>query len=163
MERAGLRRRTALIAASVAFPLLAVGAMGVVTARAQGDVHVLILAEETRLRTLDFDGDGVLGLGDRIATRAPLVEPAAPGNRMGTSFGDCLAQRIITHSTGLWRCSYVLRLADGTIVLDGLDPRGPGAYVLSVTGGTGAYEGVSGQAALTDTRTTTEIQITFAS
>ena len=161
MERAGHRLPAVLIAGSVTVVLMLTGVVGAIIASAQGGVHVVMTLDGARETFLDFDDDGVLRLGDRVVTRAPLVEPAAPGDRVGTSFGECLAVRTITDGTGLWRCSYVLRLAGGTISLDGLDPRGPGAYVLAVTGGTGAYVGATGQAALTDTQRETDIQITL--
>lgn len=161
MDGAGFHRRPAFIAVAIASSLVVAAVTSGTTAVAQGDVHVVMTLEGARETFLDFDGDGVLRLGDRIATRAPLVDATARGNRVGTSFGDCLALRRITSDTGLWRCSYVLRLADGTINLDGLDPRGPGAYELAVTGGTGAYRSATGQAALVDTATETDIQITF--
>jgi hypothetical protein len=162
MERAGLRPRTAIIVASLALSLLVAGVIGAITASAQGDVHVVMTLEGTHETVLDFDDDGELRLGDRIAIRAPLVDAVALGDRVGTAYGDCLVLRRITRDAGLWRCTYVLRLADGTINLDGLDPRGPGAYELAVTGGTGVYSGTTGHAAMTDTTTETDIQITFA-
>jgi len=53
-------------------------------------------------------------------------------------------------TTGLWRCSYVLDLAPGLIVVEGMDPRGPGVYRLAVLGGSGGYAGATGDATFTD-------------
>jgi hypothetical protein len=64
---------------------------------------------------------GVLELGDRIEFRAKLFDAAAPDEQVGWAFGTCLVERKITPgAAGLWRCSYLLTLADGTITLDGL-------------------------------------------
>jgi hypothetical protein len=59
-------------------------------------------------------------------------------------------RRIIDPNVGLWNCTYVLKLSDGEIMLQGLDPRGPGVYEMAVLGGTGAYSGASGDATFTD-------------
>ena len=60
---------------------------------------------------------------------------------------------------GLYRCTSVLRLADGDITIGGLDPHGPGVYTFAVLGGTGAYAGATGEATLTDTSSGADIVI----
>jgi hypothetical protein len=51
---------------------------------------------------------------------------------------------------GVYRCSYLLRLTEGDLIVEGLDPHGPGAYMMAVLGGTGAYSRATGDATLTD-------------
>lgn len=46
--------------------------------------------------------------------------------------------------------------------MDGLDPAGVGVFELGVTGGTGGYSAVNGEATFTDTHRKTVIEITFA-
>ena len=133
----------ALMTASVA------GLIGMGTASGQSALHLVLRGDTQKIRTIDVNHDG-LRLGDRVAARGPLTD--AEGNTVGTSYGDCLVHRNITSpETGLWSCNYILELADGQLVLRGLDPRGPGAYEMAVLGGTGAYAGASGDATFTDT------------
>ncbi len=163
MKRSGLKRRMAAISASVVLTLLAAGLIGGTTANAQGDIHVEIRADSQTERFVDLDDDGLLELGDRVEIRAKLFDAVATDDRVGSAFGTCLVERRITPwVSGLWRCTYLLRLADGTITVDGLDPAGVGVYELGVTGGTGAYSAANGEATFTDTHTKTVIEITFA-
>jgi hypothetical protein len=101
----------------------------------------------------DVNGDGRLRLGDRIAARGPLSDETQT-DRVGTSYVQCLVhRRILDPDKGLWNCNYVLELEDGDIILQGLDPRGPGEYEMSVLGGTGAYADATGDATFTDVGT----------
>ncbi len=162
MKRSGTKRRMAAISASVVLTLLAAGLIGGTTASAQGDIHVVLPADSQTERWVDLDDDGILELGDRVEIRAKLFDAAATDDRVGSAFGTCLVERRITPGvSGLWRCTFLLRLADGTITVDGLDPAGVGVYELGVTGGTGAYSGANGEATFTDTRRKTDMQITF--
>jgi hypothetical protein len=162
MKRIGLKSRTAAISASVVLTLLATAVIGGAIATAQGDIHVVMRADSLTEQFVDLDDDGLLELGDRVEIRAKLFDAAATDDRVGSAFGTCLVEREITPGvSGLWRCKYLLRLADGTITVDGLDPAGVGVYELGVTGGTGAYSASNGEATLTDTHTKTEIEITF--
>ena len=112
-------------------------------------------------RSVDLDDDGLLELGDQVETRAKLFDAAATDEQVGWAW-TCLVERRITPGvSGLWRYTYLLKLAEGTITVDGLDPAGPGVYELGVTGGTGAYSVANGEATFTDTNTGTDMQITF--
>jgi hypothetical protein len=116
-------------------------------ARGATTVHVAI--GEARTAFFDTDGNG-MRLGERIASRGPLQD-ATRTERVGTSYQECVVhKRILDPNVGLWNCDYVLELADGEIILKGLDPRGPGEYEMAVLGGTGAYAGASGDATFTD-------------
>jgi hypothetical protein len=95
-------------------------------------------------------GHNGLRLGDRIAARGPLVDETRT-DRVGTLYQQCLVHKnITTPTTGLWNCNYVLELAAGDLVLQGLDPRGPGTYEISVMAGTGTYANATGDATFTD-------------
>jgi hypothetical protein len=128
---------------------------GVLTATAasgQSVLHVVGPQQDTRVASFDANRPG-LRLGDRIAGRGPLVDESQT-DRVGTAYLQCLVhKRIIDPDRGLWNCNYTLELADGDIVLQGLDPRGPGEYEMAVLGGTGAYAGASGDATFTDVGT----------
>jgi hypothetical protein len=153
-----------VLATAIALIAFGVAAMWPAHAGAQGDIHVFASGEGSRARFLQFD-DGALVLGDRLAGRGRLVDPAT-GNRVGRFFQDCVVMRRITDGPdgprGLYRCTYELVLADGTVVVEGLDPHGPGVYTFSVLGGTGAYAGAKGEATLTDSFEGTDYVIDLA-
>ena len=130
------------------------------TARGQAVVHVVYPFDSLSLEFLDFGKDG-LRLGDRVVAHGPLLD-GKTADRVGTGYNECVVQRHVTDTAGLWVCSYVLELAEGDIVLTGLDPRGPGVSTFSVTGGTGAYDGVGGHATFTDTKAETDMVIVLA-
>ena len=135
--------------------VLAVATGVLLTTNASGRpvLHVVFGPQgATRAAFVDVNRDG-LRLGDRAAARGPLVDETQT-QRLGTGYLQCVVhRRIIDPDRGLWTCNYVLELADGDIVLQGLDPRGPGAYEMSVLGGTGAYVGATGDATFTDVGT----------
>jgi len=121
-------------------------------ARAQTDVQVFSPGPR-RHTFLDFERQG-LRLGDRLAARGPLLDPART-DRVGRAYLDCVVVNQITDDPvegpgGLYWCMYVLRLSGGDLILEGLDPRGPGVYTFAVLGGTGVYAGAAGEATLTD-------------
>jgi hypothetical protein len=142
--------------------LVAAGVIGGAIATAQGDIHVVVQSDSVSERFVDLDGDGLLEMGDRVEIRAKLFDAAATDEQVGWTYGTCLVERRINPGvSGLWRCTYLLKLGEGTITVDGLDPAGPGVYELGVTGGTGAYSDANGEATFTDTNTSTDMQITF--
>ena len=142
---------------SIVIPLvvLAVAAGVLLTTSASGQtvLHVVFgPQEDVKVAFVDVNSDG-LRLGDRLASRGPLVDETQT-ERLGTAYQQCLVhRRIVDPDRGLWNCNYVLELADGDIVLQGLDPRGPGVYEMSVLGGTGAYASATGDATFTDVGT----------
>lgn len=142
-----MRRKLSIVIPVV---VLAVAAGLLVTTSASGQqgLHVVV-GGLNAVRAVDVDGDG-LRLGDRIAGRGPLLDETQT-ECVGSAYLQCLVhKRIVDGDTGLWNCNYVLKLADGDLMLQGLDPRGPGAYEISVLGGTGAYAGARGDATFTD-------------
>ena len=142
---------------SIVIPLVAVavaaGILLTTSASGQTVLHVVVgPSEDIKTVFVDEERDG-LRLGDRIASRGPVIDETQT-ERLGTAYQQCLVhKRIVDPDKGLWNCNYVLELADGDIVLQGLDPRGPGVYEISVLGGTGAYAGATGDATFTDVGT----------
>ena len=130
--------------------VLAVAAGLLVTTSASGQQALRVVATGLgEVKVVDVGGDG-LRLADRIAARGPLFDESQT-ERVGTTYVHCIVhRRIIDPDKGLWNCNYVLELAGGDIVLQGLDPRGPGVYEMSVLGGTGTYAGARGDATFTD-------------
>lgn len=142
--RAKVRVLLVLVASSLLAALIGMGA-----ASGETVLHLVLPADTQKVREVDQYGDG-LRLGDRAAARGPLH--GAEGSEVGTAFADCMVQRRITdNATGLWNCTYVLELDGGDLILQGLDPRGPGTYEMAVLGGTGAYADAAGDATFTDT------------
>ena len=137
------------ITLSLALLVVTGGVLMTTAASGQTVIHVVAGAPGGAVAFVDVGHDG-LRLGDRIAARGPLLDDSQT-ERVGTSYVQCLVhKRIIDPNRGLWNCNYVLELTDGEIVLQGLDPRGPGVYEMAVIGGTGAYAGANGDATFTD-------------
>ena len=115
-------------------------------------LHIVLPAEGAHIVFYDFDHNG-LGFGDRLDSVGPILD----GNqvhRLGTSYADCfIADRILVDGS-IYDCTYVLKLGDGTITTQGLDPHGPSDVLFAINGGTGAYAESSGQAEYIDTDVT---------
>jgi hypothetical protein len=139
-----------VIAPLFAVAVVATALLGSTGARGQSVIHVVMTPDELTTRFLNF-GRPDLRLGDRIAAKGVLRDESL-ATRVGTAHLECVVQRRLS-GHGLFRCSYVLSLQDGDIILEGLDPAGPGTYILAVTGGTGAYRDARGEATFTDTFT----------
>ncbi len=141
----------------IAIPLVVLATTGAVllspNASGQTVLHV-VSGPQHKVKVAAFDHNNPgLRLGDRIAARGPLLDETR-SERLGTTYLQCLVQRrIFEPDRGLWNCNFVLELEDGDIVLQGLDPRGPGVYEMAVLGGTGAYASATGDATFTDVGT----------
>ncbi len=152
------------IATAAAVARLAVAFGGVVrTATAESTAAtteiVVVVRQEAVVETfLDFAEDG-LTQGDRVVLRAPLLDPAE-AQRVGRVKGECVVvSNRITATGGLWRCSYLLELAAGDLIIEGLDPRGLGSSMSAILGGTEGYRTAAGDADLVDTPTRTEMYL----
>ena len=157
-----LRSSSVPIAIAIVVLVAAVASLLVARpAEAQGDVHVFWPAASTTSKFLDFGREG-LRLGDRLASRAPLLD-ASQGAQVGFGSQDCVVVRTITDGPdgpgGMYRCAYLLRLDQGDLLVEGLDPHGPGVYVLAVLGGTEAFSRATGDATVTDTDQGTDFVI----
>ena len=142
-----MRFKLGVMAAVVALTTLLIG---MTTASGQSVVHLVLPGEALVTKIVDLRRDG-LRLGDRLAFRGPLLN-GSKTKRVGTAYGECLVhRRIVDPRTGLFNCTYVLELAEGDILVKGLDPRGPSVAEFAVFGGTGVYTGASGEATFTDT------------
>jgi len=157
-----MRKRLATVAAVA---LVAVAFGGLMRTAAAGsstvtttEIVVAVPFDTLRDTFLDYEHDG-FSQGDRVVFRAELWDPAET-HRMGKAKGECVVvSDRLTATKGLFRCSYLLQLAKGDLVVEGLDPRGPGSSVLAVLGGTGGYSTVSGDADVVDTASRTEFHL----
>jgi hypothetical protein len=140
---------------SIAIPIVILTITGgvLMTSVARGQTVVHVVSGPPKVAVDDDPYRQGLRLGDRIAARGPLLDQSQT-DRVGTAYVHCIVhKRIIDPDQGLWNCNYILELADGEIMLQGLDPRGPGEYEMAVVGGTGAYAGSNGDATFTDVTT----------
>ena len=141
-------RRKVGISVALVVVAVTVGILTSTSASGQTALHFVVGYDlATAFDDNNFDG---LRLGDRLSARGPLMDESQT-ERQGTSFMHCVVhRRILDPDQGLWNCNYVLDLTDGDLMLQGLDPRGPGEYEMAVIGGTGAYAGARGTATFTD-------------
>ena len=149
---ANIRRHRSLLAIVALVGILASIWLSQRPVGAQTAIH-LLWGPPGRDTQLDFN-DGGFRIGDRLAARGTLFDPAQ-GKEVGRGFMECVAMNAITDDPvegpgGMYWCTYVLRLADGDLTIRGLDPHGPGVYTFAVLGGTGAYAAAVGEAMLTD-------------
>jgi hypothetical protein len=93
-----------------------------------------------------------------LAVKGPIFNEDR-SQQVGTYFLDCWIGSAILEDGSPYVCAEVLSLRDGTITTQGLDPHGLSDVFFAVTGGTGAFEGASGQAEYVDTDTQTDIII----
>jgi len=119
-------------------------------------IHVVLSPTGGHTQFLDFNNDG-LGFADRLDAVGPILTEDQT-ERVGTAYLDCWIGNKGYQDGSPLVCTHVLKLKDGTITTEGVDPHGPSDVLFSVTGGTGAYEGASGQARYIDT-TRTDIVI----
>ena len=140
-------RNVALLVLTVS--TLTAGVLGMGSATGKAELNLVLAADTQKVHEIDHKAGG-LRLGDRVAARGPLTN--SKGTKVGTAYGDCVVhRRIVGPNRGLWTCTYVLELGGGDLMVEGLDPRGPGAYEMAVLGGTGAFANASGDAIFTDT------------
>jgi hypothetical protein len=155
------RSLSIVIVTAIALALLTVGfALAQGTrwpAQAAGgeEIH-LVLPAGGHAKFFDFNHNG-LTFGDRLAIKGPILNEDR--SQVGTYFLDCWIGSAILEDGSPYVCAHVLSLRGGTITTQGLDPHGLSDVFFAVTGGTGAYEGASGQAEYVDTDTQTDIII----
>ena len=126
-------------------------------ARPNGTIHVVVGGSGGGLKILDFDKDG-LTLGDRLVVFGPLLNEDQT-KRVGTQYLDCWVGDEVLLERSPYVCTSVLRFREGSITTQGLDPHGPSDVLFSITGGTRAYVGATGQARYVDSETQTDIYI----
>jgi hypothetical protein len=144
----------ALVTATIGISLARAGSA--TAGRSRHVIHVVVPARG-HVQFFDFEGDG-LTLGDRLATVSPILD-AGRTERLGTSYGDCWVGAPRLREGSPYICSYVLTFERGTITTHGLDPHGRSDVFFSITGGTGAYRDIGGQAEYIDTDSQTDIII----
>jgi hypothetical protein len=85
-----------------------------------------------------------VSLGDQFVIALPARERGG-GGRSGTVSGRCSAIQAATQfARASWQCDTVVSLPDGTVITQGIFRASDPTTTLAVTGGTGAYDGVTG-------------------
>ena len=125
--------------------------------RSRHVIHVVLSGSRGQNQFFDFNHDG-LTLGDRLAIVAPMLN-VGQTKRLGTAYGDCWVGAPRLNEGSQYDCSYLLKFEHGTITTAGLDPHGVSDVFFAITGGTGAYKDIDGQAEYIDTESQTDIII----
>jgi hypothetical protein len=154
-----MRAKLVILVGLILLTAVVTGVIGATSASGQRVIHVVFgYGKHTKFGFVDVGKTG-LRLGDRLAFHGPLSD-ASGSNRLGAAFADCVVQHHIEGATtGLYECNWLLALENGKIIVQGMDPHGPGKTVFGVLGGTGAYQTARGQATFTDSKTTTDIVV----
>ena len=142
-------RRTILTSAACAL-LLVLGGVAVAgaapTAASGGGAKARVLRFDVRFSPfplVDVDHDDALSLGDYVVFHDVLL---SDGQEVGDEGGTC---PIVDVAQGLIHCAGTVRLPGGQITFQGLTTTAP-TKQLAVTGGTGRYQGVGGEATLVE-------------
>jgi hypothetical protein len=139
-----ISRRAAAIGAAVLTGLASLGAAGAASASPAAGNTVQVLPLHTVFVSLAVNKAGHGGPGDVTAVVFDLQTPA--GAEVGTAYVSCTTA---TASVSLCHGAYVL--AGGQIDVQVAVPDTATSYTLAVTGGTGSYSGVTGQASSVET------------
>lgn len=83
--------------------------------------------------------------GDQLVFHNPLFD-ATDKQQVGQDNGDCV--RIVTGPNGVYECFLTIFLSAGQMTLEGPFYSNGADSMLAITGGTGAYQEVQGQARL---------------
>jgi hypothetical protein len=92
---------------------------------------------------VDVGGDGAPSLGDYVVFHDLLL---VDGKQVGDEGGTC---PVVDLEQGLIHCTGTIRLAGGQLTFQGLTTTDPTKH-LAITGGTGRYQGVGGEATLVE-------------
>jgi allene oxide cyclase-like protein len=92
---------------------------------------------------VDADGDGATSLGDYAVFHDILLRN---GEEVGDEGGTC---PIVDVEQGLIHCTGTIRLAEGQLTFQGLTTTAATKHI-AITGGTGRYQGVGGEATLVE-------------
>jgi hypothetical protein len=141
-------RRITLTSAVLALLLIMLGGVAIAGATPQ------VKPDDSTARTLRFEvqfsdffvvdvGEPNLSLGDYTVFHDLLF---SHGERVGDEGGTC---PVVDVSQGLIHCTGTIRLSGGQITFQGLTTTAPTKQV-AITGGTGRYQDVSGQATLVE-------------
>lgn len=106
----------------------------------QPDTNTLVTIADARVHKAEFIDIGVSGdsPGDMFVFDQPLLDSG--GKSIGNNSGVCV-RTLVGHSL---QCQWTLTLANGTIQVAGRE-FDKGTSLIAIVGGTGFFEGITGQ------------------
>jgi hypothetical protein len=150
-----VRSKRAAVAAIVTLGMLVLSTgTGAADGRGKGKHKgdsLRLVATTIQEETLDLGAPGP-SLGDQLVFSEVLRER---GREVGTSGAVCvITEAVPPYTVVVYHCVGTMSLRRGQITLQGLiETQGmddPGPFVVAITGGTGAYRGVGGEAVVRD-------------
>lgn len=149
-------KRTAVGLAAVA----AVGVAVVIPSAGQSQTSrtVTLDAHTNSVKVVDLPPRGKSSSGDLIVSISTLRN--ADGARVGKGYLSCtLTGRARTFESANYECTGTDRLGDGSITFAGNARLAASEITVAVTGGTGAYDGATGQLVNTSTSDADSTQV----
>jgi hypothetical protein len=143
--------------------LAAVAALGVAVVipsagHSQESRTITLDAHTKSVKVVDLPPRGKSSSGDLLVSISSLRN--ADGARVGTGYLSChLTGRARTFESANYECTGTDRLKDGSIEFAGNVRLAAGEITVAVTGGTGAYDGATGQLVNTSTSDTDSKQV----
>jgi hypothetical protein len=138
-------KRIAISLAAVAALSVAVAIPAVGQSQSPDERTVTVTAHTASVKVVDLAPRGRVAAGDMLVGVSRLRDSA--GRRVGTSYLNCgIAKGSRTFERALFQCTGTHRLKGGTITIAGVARLGSAKVIrIAVTGGTGAYRGVTGE------------------
>lgn len=150
-------KRTAVGLAAVA--ALGIAALIPSVGQSQGERTITLTSHTQSVKVVDLPPRGKASAGDVLVSITRLQD--ADGKRVGTGHLSCgVTQGARTIEGATYQCVGTHKLRDGTITYAGVARLGSARVIrIAVTGGTGAYDGASGELVNTDRSDTTSTQV----
>ncbi len=127
------------VVALVALPVGAVGPAAGSSGDSNGDDHVIRVLSITDEETFVDTGDAGPSLGDQFVFSSTLKKHGEEVGHTGAACTLTSLERSESHCVGTaW-------FEDGQITVQGLVSEEASRFTIAITGGTGAYEGASGE------------------
>ena len=141
-------KRTAVGLAAVA--ALGVAALIPSVGQSQAPRTITLDSHTKSVKVVDLPPRGKSSAGDLVMAISTLRN--SEGARVGTEYIDCnLTGRARTFESANYSCTSTQKLRDGTITFAGNLRLAAREITVAVTGGTGAYDGASGNLVSTST------------
>jgi hypothetical protein len=144
-------KRTAIPFAAVAAAAAAAVAIPAVSqSQTSGERTLTLTARTTSVKVVDLPPRRKSSSGDVLVS---ITRLSADGRRVGTGHLSCGVTRGSgTFEGATYQCAGTQQLRDGTITFAGVAKLGSARVIrIAVTGGTGAYDGVTGEVVNTAT------------
>ena len=149
-------KRTAVGLAAVA--ALGIAALIPSVGVSQGERTITLGSHSRSVKLADVAPRGRVSAGDTVVAINTLTDTG--GKRAGTGYLSCgVVKGAHTFETATYQCAGTEKLRDGTITYDGVVKLSARVARAAVTGGTGAYDGASGELVNTTTGPDSSTQV----